>query len=174
MLAEASRQKNASARAQSIRGSDSNSSINNRLVGSDGGADAYSASRTQHTRHLVLQYLSCKDKDVRVHMEDALMALFRVNESERLAILTRRKFEEGGGGGESYVSMSSISSMFGEAILGLGGASVSSLSSSSAVDSHHLNVSTSSSNSSNNSSHGLLAASSRHGLQNGNRNNSRS
>lgn len=60
-------------------------------------------------RHLVLQYLSCKDKDVRVHMEDALMALFRASESEKLAILNRRRVEDLSN--ESYVS--SISGMFG-------------------------------------------------------------
>ena len=75
----------------------------------DGGiCDGYSASRIQHSRHLVLQYLSCKDKDVRIHMEDALMALFRVTEEERMAIAMRRRLEDGSG---DY--MSSLSGMFG-------------------------------------------------------------
>lgn len=75
--------------------------------------ESFSASRIQHSRHLVLQYLSCKDKDVRVHMEDALIALFRANESEKEAIMTRRRTEDGSG--DSYVS-----SLTG--ILGLGDA----------------------------------------------------
>ena len=90
-----------------------------------------------------MQYLSCKDKDVRVHMEDALMALFRVNESERLAVLVRRRAEDSAN--DSYVS--SLTSMFGEALSGLAsgaspGASADNISSSSAhglqsSSSHH-------------------------------------
>ena len=67
----------------------------------------------QHSRHLVLQYLSCKDKDVRIHMEDALIALFRANDTERAAISERRRAEDGS---NDYMSMSSLSGL-----LGLGG-----------------------------------------------------
>ena len=74
-----------------------------------GRVDGYSVSRVQHSRHLVLQYLSCKDRDVRIHMEDALMALFRATESEKNAILSRRRAEDGSS--DSYVS--SITGMFG-------------------------------------------------------------
>lgn len=71
--------------------------------------EGYSASRVQHSRHLVLQYLSCKDKDVRVHMEDALIALFRATEEEKAAIMQRRRMENGSS--DSYVS--SLSGIFG-------------------------------------------------------------
>jgi hypothetical protein len=58
----------------------------------------------------VLQYLSCKDKDVRVHMEDALVALFRASEPERAAIAERRRAEDGSG---DYMSMAGISGLLG-------------------------------------------------------------
>lgn len=74
-----------------------------------GRVDGYSVSRVQHSRHLVLQYLSCKDRDVRIHMEDALMALFRATESEKIAILSRRRAEDGSS--DSYVS--SLTGMLG-------------------------------------------------------------
>lgn len=82
--------------------------------GPGGGGDSFLAARVQHMRHLVLQYLSCKDKDVRVHMEDALVALFRFNESERMSILLRRKAEAGPTDAASYVS--SWSSLVGDAL----------------------------------------------------------
>jgi hypothetical protein len=133
-------------RQRRVESEKSNAHRHHNSGGSAAGADGegYTASRMQHTRHLVLQYLSCKDRDVRVHMEDALMALFRVNESERLAVLVRRRAEDSAN--DSYVS--SLTSMFGEALSGLaGGASAD--------------------NSSSSSSHGLLSQSSTHHNRNG-------
>jgi hypothetical protein len=40
---------------------------------------------------MVFQYLSCKDLLVKPHIESALIALFRYNDLERLAIDEQRK-----------------------------------------------------------------------------------
>ena len=48
-------------------------------------------SKIQYVRHMVFQYLSCKDASVKPHMESALIALFRYNETERAAIEEIRK-----------------------------------------------------------------------------------
>lgn len=48
-------------------------------------------SKLLHLRHLVLQYLSCKECDVREHMERALMTLLRFTGPEKQAVLDRKK-----------------------------------------------------------------------------------
>ena len=48
-------------------------------------------SKIQYVRHMVFQYLTCKDSIVKPHIESALVALFRFNELERLAIDEQRK-----------------------------------------------------------------------------------
>jgi hypothetical protein len=50
-------------------------------------------SKVQYIRHMVLQYLSCKDAVVKPHIESALVAMFRYNEAERVMIEERRKEE---------------------------------------------------------------------------------
>ena len=50
-------------------------------------------SKIQYVRHMVFQYLTCKDAIVKPHIESALVALFRYNEAERLAIDDQRKME---------------------------------------------------------------------------------
>jgi hypothetical protein len=50
-------------------------------------------SKIQYVRHMVFQYLSCKDAIVKPHIESALIALFRYNEMERAAIEEQRKVE---------------------------------------------------------------------------------
>jgi hypothetical protein len=51
------------------------------------------ASKMQYVRHLILQYLSCKDAMLKDHMEQAIVALFRYNSTERESILERKKEE---------------------------------------------------------------------------------
>ena len=48
-------------------------------------------SKVQYIKHMVFQYLSCKDPSVKPHMESALIALFRFSEGERAAIEEQRK-----------------------------------------------------------------------------------
>lgn len=48
-------------------------------------------SKIQYVRHMVFQYLTCKDAIVKPHIESALIALFRYNDTERLAIDDQRK-----------------------------------------------------------------------------------
>lgn len=43
-------------------------------------------SKVQYVRHMVFQYLVCREPEVRTHIELALMALFRFSEEERAAI----------------------------------------------------------------------------------------
>lgn len=52
-----------------------------------------SESKMQYIRHMVFQYLSCKDPVVRPHIESAVMAIFRFNEAERELIEERHKEE---------------------------------------------------------------------------------
>ena len=60
-------------------------------------------SKIQYVRHMVLQYFSCRDAEVKLHIESALKAIFRFNEAERAAIALRQKEE-------STDAISSISS----------------------------------------------------------------
>lgn len=48
-------------------------------------------SKIQYVRHMVFQYLTCKDAIVKPHIESALIALFRYNDLERIAIDDKRK-----------------------------------------------------------------------------------
>ena len=50
-------------------------------------------SKIQYVRHMVFQYLTCKDSIVKPHIESALIALFRYNELERSAIDEQRKVD---------------------------------------------------------------------------------
>lgn len=50
-------------------------------------------SKLQYVRQMVCQYLSCRDSVVKVHIESALIAMFRFNEQERLGIELRQKEE---------------------------------------------------------------------------------
>lgn len=42
---------------------------------------------------MILQYFSCRDAEVKQHIEAALKAIFRFNEAERAAIALREKEE---------------------------------------------------------------------------------
>jgi hypothetical protein len=60
--------------------------------GEDGSA-GMTASKIKYVRHMVLQYLSCREPEVRLHMETALMTIFRMSAEEREAIESKRKEE---------------------------------------------------------------------------------
>ena len=51
------------------------------------------SSKIQYVRHMIFQYLSCRDPEVKVHIETALMAIFRMTIAEREVIETIRKEE---------------------------------------------------------------------------------
>ena len=70
--------------------------INSDLYSSAGGGGGLRGmglgeSKIQYVRHMVFQYLTCKDSIVKPHIESALVALFRFNDLERLAIDEQRK-----------------------------------------------------------------------------------
>jgi len=64
-------------------------------IGTSAGTSTTSleASKALHMRHLVIQYLTCKDIVVRGHMENALITLLRLNAQEK-ALITERKLRE--------------------------------------------------------------------------------
>lgn len=73
----------------------SNNDINMGQGGGGGGMRnlGLGESKIQYVRHMVFQYLTCKDAIVKPHIESALIALFRYNDLERNAIDDKRKFD---------------------------------------------------------------------------------
>ena len=65
--------------------------------GGGGGGGALGESKLQYIRHMLLQYLSCKEPEVKLHIENALLAIFRFGEAERALIEERKKSEAMGG-----------------------------------------------------------------------------
>lgn len=65
--------------------------------GAGGGAGSISGGLTeakiQYIRSMIVQYLACKEPEVKAHMENALIVLFRMTPAEREAIEERRKEE---------------------------------------------------------------------------------
>ena len=59
-------------------------------VGADG-QSGMTASKIKYVRHMILQYLSCKEPEVKLHMETALMTIFRLTPEEREMIENKRK-----------------------------------------------------------------------------------
>lgn len=59
------------------------------------GADSFTAgkgmaeSKVQYVRHMIFQFLVCREPEVRAHIEAALMALFRFSEEERAAVASK-------------------------------------------------------------------------------------
>ena len=43
---------------------------------------------------MVFQYLICRDPEVKLHVENALIAIFRFNETEKSAISETKKSED--------------------------------------------------------------------------------
>ena len=74
----------------------------------DNSAHNYESARFQYIRNLILQYLSCRDVEVKTHIENAIVTIFRYDESDREKIEFRRKEESG----ENYTTLGSISSLF--------------------------------------------------------------
>ena len=74
-------------------------------AGADGGT-GMTASKIKYVRHMVLQYLSCREPEVRAHIETALMAIFRLSPAEREVVESKRREE-------TTDALSSISSFLG-------------------------------------------------------------
>lgn len=74
-------------------------------------------SKWLYMRHLILQYLSCKDDLVRGHMESAVVKIFRYNEQEKALIKDRLQSQSIAGGGDISdslgISINSLISSFG-------------------------------------------------------------
>ena len=71
-------------------------------AGADNGGGASTSNllterKQAYIRQMVLQYLSCRDPEVKVNIESALVAMFRFNDAERRAIGERRAGEEESG-----------------------------------------------------------------------------
>ncbi len=50
-------------------------------------------SKVQYLKHMVFQYLVCREPEVKQHIERALIALFRFSEEEKAVIEAKRKEE---------------------------------------------------------------------------------
>jgi hypothetical protein len=50
-------------------------------------------SKLAYIRHMIVQYLTCLEADVKLQLESALIIMFRLSEDEREAVMDRRKFE---------------------------------------------------------------------------------
>jgi hypothetical protein len=78
---------------------------NNHTHGADG-SSGMTASKIKYVRHMVLQYLACKEPEVKQHIETALMTIFRMTPEEREVIESKRKED-------ATDALSSISSFLG-------------------------------------------------------------
>ena len=77
----------------------------------DGSAHNYESARFQYIRNLILQYLSCRDFEVKTHIEHAIVTIFRYDEADKEKIELRRK-DESGDGTNTLGSISSLFSSF--------------------------------------------------------------
>ena len=87
-----------SSAASSGRGSSSSStSCDSPLKSSSSSSSSTSSnlfeSKLQYIRQMVIQYMSCREAEVKLHIESALMTMLRFTEVERMAIELRRKEE---------------------------------------------------------------------------------
>jgi len=74
----------------------------------ESGGVGMSASKIKYVRHMVFKYLCCTDPEVKVHIETALMTIFRMSDWEKQMVeAKRREFEE------SQDTLSSITSFLG-------------------------------------------------------------
>lgn len=80
-------------------GADSSSKIRQPFHSGDvsvnerGNAGTLGESKHQYIRHMILQYLSCKEPEVKLHIENALLAIFRFTEAEKSLIQERKDSE---------------------------------------------------------------------------------
>ena len=51
------------------------------------------ASKVQYIKQMIFQYLSCREPEVKLHMESALIAIFRFSDAEKSIIEDRKKIE---------------------------------------------------------------------------------
>ena len=51
-------------------------------------------SKMLYIKQMVFQYLICRDPEVKLHVENALIAIFRFNETEKSAISETKKSED--------------------------------------------------------------------------------
>ena len=68
-------------------------------------------SKNIYIRQMVLQYLLCKEPEVKVNIENALVAIFRFDASERDAISTKR-LDETASYGDALSLASSFTGIF--------------------------------------------------------------
>lgn len=72
----------------------SNSSESNIMSSAwSGNAGGMMESKVKYLRQMIFQYLSCRDVEVKLHIEGALMAIFRFNDQERYLIDERKREE---------------------------------------------------------------------------------
>ena len=55
------------------------------------GKGGMAESKVQYVRQMIFQYLVCIEPEVKAHIEDALMAIFRFTEEEREVVESRKK-----------------------------------------------------------------------------------
>ena len=73
---------------------------------SSNGMKGMTEAKIQYVRQMVFQHLSCKDQEVKVNIEAALMAIFRFSEEEKSQIDRKKK-------DETSDTLSSITSFLG-------------------------------------------------------------
>jgi hypothetical protein len=79
---------NSSIHAKQIRTASQRNSDSD-LINNGSGGNMHE-SKSQYIRQMVLQYLLCKDPEVKVNIENALIAIFRFTEAEKDAIIIKR------------------------------------------------------------------------------------
>ena len=73
-----------------------------------------------YIRQMMVQYLTCKDSEVKKNIESALTAMFRFNEREKAAVVERRSLEEETGVEAVSGALQGIVGSLGSLDLGLG------------------------------------------------------
>ena len=77
----------------SILGSSNSSSESSPATAESNSSGNLQNSKMQYIKQMVFQYLVCKDPEVKLHVESALMNMFRFSEAEKCAIIDTRKAE---------------------------------------------------------------------------------
>lgn len=83
------------------------SSNHHDVLSSSAGGKGMAESKVQYLRQMIFQYLVCKEPEVKLHIETALMAIFRFTEEEKGAVEDKRREEE------SLDAFTSVSSFLG-------------------------------------------------------------
>ena len=77
----------------SILGTSNSSSEHTSTTTDSNGSGNLQNSKMQYIKQMVFQYLVCKDPEVKLHVESALMNMFRFSDAEKSAIVDTRKAE---------------------------------------------------------------------------------